>query len=166
MTDLGTPAAEDQLGLRPLIDLTLPERVIDDSLIPWVPYAEGISVKPLRMNRRTGVWTNLTKVDGGGRLNRHYHIGPVTGFVLEGSWYYEGRDWVARKGMFIWEPPGDVHTLMTGEEGTITQFTLEGALIYVDDQDNVVGFDDCLSFTKTYLDHCRSAGIEPVDLDF
>ncbi len=105
-------------------------------------------MKPLRMNRRTGVWSNLTKVEGGGKLNRHYHVGPVTGFVLEGSWYYVGRDWVARKGMVIWEPPGDVHTLMTGDEGTITHFTLEGALIYVDDDDNVAGFDDCLSFTE------------------
>lgn len=166
MTSLDTPAGEDELGLRPLKDLTLPERVIDYDAIPWVPYADGIWVKPLRMNRRTGIWANLTRVEGGGKLNRHYHIGPVTGFVLEGSWYYVERDWVARKGMVIWEPPGDVHTLMTGEEGTITHFTLEGALIYVDDDDNVIGFDDCLSFTKTYEDFCRSEGIEPVDLDY
>lgn len=166
MTDTDAGRAQDELGLRPLIGLTRDERVIDYDAIPWVPYAEGVSVKPLRMNRRTGVWSNLTKVEGGGKLNRHYHVGPVTGFVLEGSWYYVERDWVARKGTCIWEPPGDVHTLMTGDEGTITHFTLEGALIYVDDDDNVAGFDDCLSFTKTYHDHCAAIGVEPVDLDY
>lgn len=59
--------------------------MIDYDAIPWMPYSEGIAVKPLRMNRRTGIWANLTRVDGGGTINRHCHVGPVTGFVLEGS---------------------------------------------------------------------------------
>jgi 2,4'-dihydroxyacetophenone dioxygenase len=157
---------EDTLGLRPLKEITLGERVIDTDLIPWVPYTEGIWVKPLRLNRKPGIWANLTKVEGGGQINRHYHVGPVTGFVLEGSWYYAERDWVARKGTMVWEPPGDIHTLMSNDEGTITMFTLEGALLYVDESDNVVGFDDVLNHTKTYHDFCRSQGIEPLDLDY
>jgi 2,4'-dihydroxyacetophenone dioxygenase len=119
---------EDLLGLRPLKELTLEERVIDPEQVPWVP--------------------------------------RVVGFVLEGSWYYAEEDWVAKPGMMVWEPPGDVHTLMSGEEGTVTLFQLEGALLYVDEEDNVVGFDDVLNHTKTYHDFCRSEGLEPLDLDY
>jgi hypothetical protein len=90
----------------------------------------------------------------------------VIGYVLEGSWHYAEKDWVARPGMMVWEPPGDVHTLMTGEEGTVTLFQLEGALLYVDDDDNVVGLDDVLNHTKTYHDFCAAEGIEPLDLDY
>ena len=60
--------------------------------------------------------------------------------------------------MMVWEPPGDIHTLMSGEEGTVTLFQLEGALLYVDEEDKVVGFDDVLNHTKTYHDFCRAAG--------
>ena len=171
MASTESPAAaggpgEDLLGLRPLKEITLGERVIDPEQIPWVPYTDSIWVKPLRLNRKTGQWANITKVEGGGQINRHYHVNGVIGFVLEGSWYYAEKDWVARPGMMVWEPPGDVHTLMSGEEGTVTLFQLEGALLYVDEEDNVVGFDDVLNHTKTYHDYCRSQGIEPLDLDY
>jgi 2,4'-dihydroxyacetophenone dioxygenase len=162
----GSANGEDKLGLWPLKELSLAERVIDPEQIPWVPYTEAIWVKPLRLNRSTGFWTNLTKVIGGGQINRHYHINSVTGFVLKGSWHYAEKDWVARPGMMIWEPPGDVHTLISGEEGTVTLFQLEGALLYVDEEDNVIGFDDALNHTRKYHDFCRSEGIEPIDLDF
>jgi quercetin dioxygenase-like cupin family protein len=159
---------EDSLALRPLKALTLGERIIDPDKIPWVPYEghPGIFVKPLRLNRKTGVWANLTKVVGASQINRHYHVGPVTGYVLEGSWYYAEKDWVARAGMMVWEPPGDIHTLMSNDEGTITLFMLEGALLYVDEHDNVVGHDDVLSHMKLYVDYCAAQGIEPVDLDY
>ena len=158
--------AEDQLGLRPLKALTLAERVIDPEQIPWVPYTDTISVKPLRLNRKTGQWTNITKVFGGGQVSRHYHVNGVVGYVLEGSWYYAEKDWVARAGMMVWEPPGDVHTLISGDKGTTTLFQLEGALLYVDEEDNVIGFDDVLNHMKLYHDFCESEGIAPLDLDY
>ena len=39
---MSTPDTTDQdlLGLRPLKEITLGERVIDTDLIPWVPYTE------------------------------------------------------------------------------------------------------------------------------
>ena len=75
--------------------------------------------------------------------------------------------WVSTKpGMMIWEPPGDVHTLVTGEEGTTTLFFMDGPLFYIDETDKPVAFDDVLTFTKMYHDYCASQGIEPVDLDY
>jgi len=65
-----------------------------------------------------------------------------------------------------WEmhPNGDELVVCT--EGTVTLFQLEGALLYVDEEDNVVGFDDVLNHTRTYHDFCRSQSIEPLDLDY
>jgi len=76
---------EDPLGLRPLKEITLTERVVDPEDVPWVPYTETIWVKPLRLNRKTGQWSNITKVVGGGQINRHYHVNGVVGFVLEAA---------------------------------------------------------------------------------
>ena len=159
---------EDTLALRSLVDLTREEHVVHSAEMPWIPYpgAEGVFVKPLRLNRRSGVWANLTKVVNGGQVNRHYHVGPVTGFVLEGSWHYAERDWVARAGTIVREPPGDIRTLIAGDEGTVTLFILEGALLYIDEHDNVVGHDDVLSHMRMYHDFCRAEGIEPLDLAF
>ena len=163
-----TAPAQDALDLRSLVGLTRDEHVVHSDEMPWIPYpgAEGVFVKPLRLNRRTGVWANLTKVVDGGQVNRHYHVGPVTGFVLEGSWRYAERDWVARAGTIVREPPGDIHTLVADPGGTVTLFILEGALLYIDEDDNVVGHDDVLSHMRMYHEFCKGEGIEPLDLDF
>lgn len=158
--------APDGFNLAALSALTVGERVIDPDSIPWVPYIPGVDVKPLRLNRKTGIWVNLTRVVGGGTVNRHYHGSAVVGYVLEGDWHYIERDWVARAGMMIWEPPGDIHTLVTGEAGTTTLFLMEGPLFYLNDDDQVVAFDDVLTFTKMYRDYCEAQGIEALDLDY
>ena len=90
----------------------------------------------------------------------------VTGFVLEGPGTTPRRTGSRAPGTFVWEPPGDIHTLISGEEGTMTLFMLEGALLYVDEDDNVVGFDDVLAHTQKYHEYCRAEGIEPLDLDY
>ncbi|MBS1844838.1 MAG: 2,4'-dihydroxyacetophenone dioxygenase family protein [Actinobacteria bacterium] len=159
-------AQKDQLGLRGLEPFTTQERILDPDDLPWITYTDTISFKPLRLNRRTGQWSTLTKIVGGGHAGRHYHTASVIGHVLEGSWYYVERDWVAKPGMIVWEPPGDIHTLMTNQEGTLTIFNHEGSLLYMDDDDNLIGYDDVLTITRLYHEHCERKGIEPLDLDY
>ena len=156
----------DGFNLQALSAFTIGERVIDPDDVPWIPYVEGVDVKPLRLNRKTGLWVNLTRVVGSGTVSRHYHGSAVVGYVLEGEWRYIERDWVARKGMMIWEPPGDIHTLVTGPEGTTTLFLMEGPLFYLNDDDQVIAFDDVLTFTKMYQEYCQAHGIEALDLDY
>jgi hypothetical protein len=159
-------AAPDAFNLAALSAFTIGERVINPDDIPWVPYVPGVDVKPLRLNRKTGIWTNLTRVVGGGTVNRHYHGSAVVGYVLQGGWHYIEREWVATAGMMIWEPPGDIHTLVSAPEGTTTLFFMEGPLFYLNDDNQVVGFDDVLTFTKMYQDYCNAQGIEILDLDY
>lgn len=77
------------------------------------------------------------------------------------------RDWVAKPGTFIYEPPGDVHTLVVdGEEDMITLFYLSGVIEYFDEEGNVVKQDDVFYRMKKYLDYCEKYNIPVKDLTF
>jgi hypothetical protein len=80
----------------------------------------------------------------------------VTGYVIKGAWRYLEHDWVARAGSFVYEPPGEIHTLVVdevaGEPEMITHFNIQGAMVYLDDQGNTTGYEDV--FTK--IEMCRS----------
>ena len=150
-------------------DWALPDQAINVDEIPWVPQGERSWFKPLRFDLATGRWINLLKVQGSGRINRHRHSGgQVMGFCLEGSWHYRERDWVARPGTLVYEPPGDIHTLVVDEgvEEMQTLFILEGVIQYLDDDDNLIYQDDVFSKLDRYLDYCEREGIEPMDLRF
>jgi 2,4'-dihydroxyacetophenone dioxygenase len=150
-------------------ELGLPDQAIDGEAMPWVPQGERVWFKPLRFDLVSGRWINLLKVEGSGRVNRHRHTGgQVMGYCTKGSWRYLERDWVARPGTLIWEPPGDIHTLVVDEgvEEMQTLFILEGVIQYLDDDDNVIYQDDVFSKMERYLSFCEEQGIEPLDLRF
>lgn len=145
--------------------LGVPDRAIDFDSLPWVPQGDRVWFRPLRFDLANGRWVNVLRVSGGGRVNRHRHSGgQVLGYCLEGAWRYLERDWEARPGTFIYEPPGDIHTLVTGGSGMTTLFLLEGVIQYLDDSDTVVAQDDVFTKLQRYLDYCRAEGLQPQDL--
>ncbi|MCB1467843.1 MAG: 2,4'-dihydroxyacetophenone dioxygenase family protein, partial [Rhizobiaceae bacterium] len=75
-------------------------------------------------------------------------------YVLKGQWRYLEHDWVATEGGYVYEAPGETHTLVVDEhvEEMITMFQVNGAMIYVDPDGNTVGYDDV--FTR--IDKCRA----------
>lgn len=147
--------------------LELPDQAIDSDELPWVPFTDGGTFRPLRFDMVRGQWIEITRMTPQCRVSRHRHLGgQVLGFCLEGSWRYLERDWVAKPGTLIYEPPGDVHTLEAGPEGMTTLFVIEGSIQYLDDADAVVAQDDVLSIARMYYDHCRATGIAPRDLRF
>lgn len=155
-------------ALDTILELGLPDRAVDVDTLPWVPQGERVWFKPLRFDLSNGRWVNVLKVTGGGRVNRHRHSGgQVLGYVLRGSWRYQEREWVARPGTFVYEPPGDIHTLVVdGTEEMQTLFLLEGVVQYLDDEDNIISQDDVFTKLERYLAYCRAQGIEPQDLRY
>jgi quercetin dioxygenase-like cupin family protein len=119
----------------------------------WVPQQENVWFRPLCLSVAHGYWTSLLRVRKPGILSRHRHPQPVHGFVLRGSWRYLEHDWVATEGSYVYETPGETHTLVVdqGVEEMITFFQVNGAMIYVDPDGKVQGYDDV--FTK--IDMCR-----------
>src|SRR6185295_4486951 len=115
----------------------------------WVPSGPGRWNRPLCLNVSQGYWVHLTKVTQAGVVSRHRHPAPVHGFVLEGRWRYLERDWVATAGSYLFEPPGDVHTLVVDEgDYMITLFHNTGALLYCDEQGRTVGSTDVFTRLK------------------
>jgi 2,4'-dihydroxyacetophenone dioxygenase len=114
----------------------------------WVPQADNVWFRPLLLNTVSGGWSNLLRVRKSGVLSRHRHPMIVTGYVVKGSWRYLEHDWVATEGSFVYEPPGEIHTLVV-DEGVpemITFFTISGAMIYLDEAGQMNGYEDV--FTK------------------
>lgn len=124
----------------------------DDERV-WVPQAPNIWFRPLMLNRHQGQWCNLLRVRRSGVLSRHLHTNPVHGFVIKGSWFYPEHDWIATAGSYVFEPPGEIHTLTVPDdcEEMITFFNITGCMLYLDADNRQVGFEDV--FTK--IDMCR-----------
>lgn len=127
----------------------------------WVPQAENVWFRPLMLNRVGGEWLNLLRVRRSGVLSRHRHPAPVHGYVIKGAWRYLEHDWVARAGMYVFEPPGEMHTLVVDEgvEEMITFFHVAGALIYFDDQGNPCGYDDVHTKIEMCRKHFQAVGL-------
>lgn len=137
--------------------LALPEIAVqgipDDERV-WVPQAPGVWFRPLMLNRMAGQWCNLLRVRRSGILSRHLHPNPVHGFVLRGRWHYLEHDWVADTGAYVFEPPGEIHTLVVpGDvDEMITFFNITGSMVYLDEAHRHTGYEDV--FTK--IDMCRA----------
>ncbi|MEX2519171.1 MAG: 2,4'-dihydroxyacetophenone dioxygenase family protein [Paracoccaceae bacterium] len=136
-----------------LEEIVVPQAIPEDERV-WVPQAENVWFRPLCLNRSQGYWTNLLRVRKAGVLSRHRHPQQVHGFVLKGRWRYLEHDWTAEAGSYVFEPPGETHTLYVPEdvEEMITFFQVNGVMYYVDPQGGFLGYEDV--FTK--IDNCRA----------
>src|SRR5256885_1149081 len=52
---------------------------------------------------------------GRGPPTRHYHPQQVFAYTISGKWGYLEHDWVATAGDFVYEAPGEAHTLVAHE---------------------------------------------------
>jgi len=133
-------------------ELVIPHAVPEDERL-WVPQQENVWFRPLCLSASRGYWMNLLRVRKSGVLSRHRHPQPVHGFVLKGEWHYLEHDWTATEGAYVYEAPGETHTLVVEPHVAemITLFQVNGAMIYVDPDGAVLGYEDV--FTK--IDLCR-----------
>lgn len=134
-------------------ELVIPSAIPSDERI-WVPIDDNVWFRPLCLSASSGYWMNLLRVRKAGVLSRHRHPQPVHGFVLRGRWRYLEHDWVAEEGGYVYEPPGETHTLVVDPdvEEMITLFQVNGTMLYCDPDGAITGFDDV--FTRINL--CRA----------
>jgi 2,4'-dihydroxyacetophenone dioxygenase len=118
--------------------------------LPWANWIL-VEVKLLRVAEDGGSYTLLTKMPPGTRLPKHRHMGPVSGYTLQGRWRYLEYDWEANAGGYIYEPPGSVHTLVVeGDEDAVVLFEITGGLVLYGDNDEIVGYEDAESARDRY----------------
>ncbi|MFM8756992.1 MAG: 2,4'-dihydroxyacetophenone dioxygenase family protein, partial [Limnohabitans sp.] len=91
----------------------------------------------------------------------HRHSGQVHAYVLRGKWLYLEHDWVATEGSYVFEPPGETHTLVVPDDcqDMVTLFTVHGALMYVDPQGRSTGYDDVFTRIDKYRAHFEAVGL-------
>jgi len=132
---------------------------VDERL--WVPQTPDVSFRPLLFNVSQGYYVNLLRVRGSGVLSRHRHSGPVHGWVLKGRWKYLEHDWIAEEGSYVFEPPGETHTLVVpeGVEEMITLFNVTGPLLYCDEEGGVVNAEDVFDKLRMAKEHYIRVGL-------
>jgi 2,4'-dihydroxyacetophenone dioxygenase len=143
-----------------LTEIVIPDAIPKDDRL-WVPQAPNVWFRPLCLNRSQGYWMNLLKVRKAGVLSRHRHPAPVHGFVLKGRWHYLEHDWVAEEGSYVFEPPGETHTLVVPDdvEEMITYFQVNGIMYYVDPWGQALGYEDVFSKIELCRRHFEAVGL-------
>jgi quercetin dioxygenase-like cupin family protein len=148
---------------------TVTEIIVDTDLDNgvWVPFSPGTWFQPCLFDCSGGGFSNVFKIQPGAKIPKHYHTATVNGYTLRGSWRYLEHDWIAHPGTFIFEPPGEVHTLYVDEGGDImiTFFAVRGSLIYVDDNGNPIGYDDAFTLLELARRHFREMGLDLAELE-
>ena len=131
--------------------------LLDPADIPWVPQADGVWFRPLRISLGAGTWTSLLRVTRRGTVGPHRHAAPVEAWVIGGRWRYLEHGWVAQAGSYVYEPAGDVHTLVTvGDEETITLFSVHGPVEYLGPGGEVAFVETAETKLRRYADFCQS----------
>ena len=126
----------------------------------WVPAAmPGVWMRPLLFDTVAGAWVNVTRLHHVGFVSRHAHPCPVHAYVLQGQWRYAERDWIAKAGDYLLEPPGDIHTLMGLEGGSETLFWIGGTLVELDEQGNATGYADVFTRIEQAATHFEAVGL-------
>lgn len=126
----------------------------------WVPAMQpGVWMRPLLFDTVRGAWVNVTRLRKPGFVSRHAHPAPVHGYVLKGRWRYAERDWVAEAGSYVYEPPGDIHTLMAEGEESLTLFWITGTLVELDEAHKPVGYADVFTRIEQATRHFEAVGL-------
>ncbi|CCT71326.1 uncharacterized protein FFB20_09533 [Fusarium fujikuroi] len=147
-------AVPDDLVVPGIFDSECDERL-------WVPQAPDVWFRPLLLSVSGCYFVNILRVRRSGILSRHRHAGCVHATVLKGRWHYLEHPWWATEGGYVFEPPGDIHTLEVPEDvkEMVTMFHVTGAYIYVDPDGNPVGVEDVFSKLDKARKHYEAVGL-------
>ena len=157
-TVLGSDAPDPALallGMRP--ELAVYEAT-DERM--WVELEPNVWFRPLFFDMTNGSHCEMLRVRRGGVLSRHKHPSVVHGLVLKGRWRYLEHSWVAEQGSYVYEPPGEVHTLTVDDDDEmISFFYIGGPTLYVDDEDRVTQVEDNFALIEMARNHYEKVGL-------
>ncbi len=123
----------------------------------WHPWVKGLMIKPYRYETKSGLLVFVLWAPKATVLGKHRHRGVVTGVTIQGEWGYHEYDWVARKGDYVVENPGTIHTLQMGDDAQVA-YTVNGSIEFFNDDDSLRNTMDIFSFIDLYVKHCEKTG--------
>lgn len=133
---------------------------IDDERY-YVPFSETVSSRPLWISPQQNKWCDILMAKGAGLVNRHYHPHEVFAYTISGKWGYLEHDWIATAGDFVYETPGEGHTLVSYEHEDPMRvfFIVKGPLIWLDENGGSVGHFDVHDYIALCRDHYAKVGL-------
>lgn len=150
---------KDVSNISPWSPVEIVETAVADDPRLWVPSATPqVWMRPLLFDTVRGAWTNVVRIDMHGFISRHAHPSPVHGYVIKGRWYYAERDWQATEGSYVFEAPGDIHTL-TGDGFSETLFWITGTLIELSATGTPIGYADVFTRIEQAAAHFEAVGL-------
>ena len=119
----------------------------------YAPLSETVGTRPLWISPSQNRWCDVLMCRGAGLVNRHYHPQQVFAYTISGKWGYLEHDWVATAGDWVYEAPGESHTLVAYEcdEPMRVTFNVTGPLIWLDENGEPNGTFDVFD----YIALCR-----------
>jgi len=120
----------------------------------YVPFTETVSSRPLWISPDQNRWCDVLMAKAAGLVNRHYHPHEVFAYTISGKWGYLEHEWIATAGDFIYESPGEAHTLVAYEHPDPMKvfFVVKGPLIWLDEDGKSCGHFDVFD----YIDLCKA----------
>ena len=143
----------------------LPEQYIQnaptDDIKLYIPFNETIFSRPLWISPSQNRWCDILMAKSAGLVNRHYHPHEVFAYTISGKWGYLEHDWTATAGDFIYETPGEGHTLVAYEHKDPMKvfFVVKGPLIWLDDKGEPNGFFDVHNYIAMAREHYEKVGL-------
>jgi 2,4'-dihydroxyacetophenone dioxygenase len=127
----------------------------------FVPITETVSSRPVWISPQRNMWADILMAKTAGLVNRHYHPHQVFAYTIQGKWGYLEHDWTATAGDFIYETPGEGHTLVAYESAVPTKifFIVQGPLIWLDEDGNSNGHYDVHDYIAAARAHYGTNGI-------
>ncbi len=138
-----------------------------DDLRYYVPFSETVSSRPLWISPSQNKWADVLRADKPGLVNRHYHPHEVFAYTISGKWGYLEHDWIATAGDFVYETPGEGHTLVSYEHADPMRvfFIVKGPLIWLDENGGSTGHFDVHDYIQLCREHYEKVGIGAAHVD-
>ena len=133
----------------------------------YVPLTETVGTRPLFISPTQNRWCDILRSTGAGLVNRHYHPQQVFAYTISGKWGYLEHDWIATAGDFVYESPGEGHTLVAYEhdEPMKVHFNVTGPLIWLDEAGQPNGTFDVFDYLTLCREHYDKVGIGSAYID-
>jgi 2,4'-dihydroxyacetophenone dioxygenase len=156
----GTPAIPDFLKPDALPEVHIGDAATEDMRY-YAPLSETVFTRPLWISPSKNMWCDIVRSTAAGFVNRHYHPREIFAYTISGRWGYLEHEWIAEAGDFVYEAPGEGHTLVMYEspEPTRVFFVVNGPLIWLDEKGNGCGHFDVHDYIKLCRDHYEKVGL-------
>ncbi|MGL6236041.1 MAG: 2,4'-dihydroxyacetophenone dioxygenase family protein [Segniliparus sp.] len=123
--------------------------------------SETVLTRPLWINVKDNTWCDVLWAKEAGLVNRHYHPHEVFAYTISGKWGYLEQEWTATAGSFVYETPGEGHTLVAYESDEQMRgiFIVKGPLIWLDEDGNSTGHFDVHDYLALVREHYDKVGL-------